>query len=237
MPDGIEQYAIDFLKDNVRTNAFRTGQFKLKSGRPSKYFYNLGDAMNDGQGVLAARDAYVTLMVERMQLLQKHDPDQIFIFGPAYKGIPLGGVIAGGIMEQHGANVRWGYDRKEKKEHGADANEWLVGNLKDGDIVVIADDVMTTSQTKRDAWDGLRVARQGLSHGGIMIALDRQETDTDGGNPIQILANEGIVTGSILRAREVFEYLHNMDIDGTVIVDDTVYGDFQDHQKQFGIEE
>lgn len=230
--------AIDFLTNCVRTGAFRSGDFTLKSGRKSKYFFNLGDGMKDGEGVAATRDAYINQLME-MDFEKKYSDaiESVFLFGPAYKGIPLAGVVALDLYEGYDLNVRWGYDRKELKDHGAGVGKWLVGDLRDGDTVIILDDVITTSATKREAWENLNNARQGLKHGGIVIALDRQEVDADGKSPILNLEKEGIEVSSILLAREVFDYLHNRKIHDKVVVDDEVYADFQKHQEKFGINE
>jgi orotate phosphoribosyltransferase len=231
----MDQYVADFVENAVRTEALTFGDFTLSSGRASRYFFNLGKAMGDGEGIAATRDAYITQLIKKLGFLEANEnTDDVFFFGPAYKGIALAGVVAAGLHEKHGVNVRWGYDRKEVKDHGADAN-WMVGELKDGDHVVIFDDVVTTSETKREAWKKLYDTREGLTHGGVMIALDRQETDKEGNAPIPALEAEGIPVSSIIGARELFDYLHDRKVDGRVLVDDEAYEAFQGHQKEFGV--
>ncbi len=235
----MDTYAVRFLYNCVRTKAFKTGDFKLKSGRPSKYFFNLGDAMMDGMGVSETVNGYAGLLKDT-DFFEKYADcmNSLFFFGPAYKGIPLAGAVVMHLYDMDGINVRWGYDRKEIKDHGADASKWLVGDLRDGDIVVIFDDVITTSATKREAWEKLSAARQGLVHGGIVIGLDRQETDLDGNSPVENLKKEDIDVHTILQARTVFDYLHDNKVegpDGSIVVDDQVYADFQAHQEKYGI--
>jgi len=230
----MKNYVAGFIENCVRTEALKFGDFTLKSGRSSRYFFNLGDAMSDGRGVVSVRDAYIEHLVTEMGFHDRYDPEKLFLFGPAYKGIALAGEVAGRLCELSGANVRWGFDRKEVKDHGPDTG-WMVGNLRDGDTIIIVDDVLTTASTKRQSWKNLQATRDALTHGGVMIALDRQETDLEGNAPIQLLESEGIPVSTILGARELFEYLHNREIEGRVLVDDEAYDAFQEHQKEFGV--
>jgi len=193
--------------------------------------------MGDGMGVSQTGIAYAKHIVETMNLFDTHDPDQVFVFGPAYKGISLSGAIASKLFELYKINVRCGYNRKEVKPHGADAKKWLVGDLRDNDIVLIGDDVLTTADTKVESWNNISVRKKNLTHGGIVVAFNRQETDLQGRSPVKVLEEDGKSVSAILEARTVFDYLHNRDVEGTVLVDDTAYEAFQQHQKEFGIKD
>jgi orotate phosphoribosyltransferase len=137
-----------------------------------------------------------------------------YIHGPAYKGIPLAGAIALQLHRDYQANKRWGYDRKEAKDHGDKAEEWLVGELHDEDRVVIVDDVITTGLTKLQNLETLKQHSQkaNLECIGIVILLDRQEQDTEGNDPVAVLKDNGIQVYSILEIRDVAVLLNEQNL-------------------------
>ena len=225
----MKQYQQDFLLHLLESNAIRFGEFKLKSGRISPYFVNIALAINTGKRASKTAAAYVT---EIMNGAVGTDFD--YIHGPAYKGIPLAVIIAEKLWDVHGIDVRWGYDRKEEKRYGDLADRYIVGDIRDGDSVLMVDDVVVTGRTKIDNWEKLTRYRD-LSPKGILIAVDRQEVDEEENNTAEILTEAGLNVHSILRITEIFDYLLNRTIDGTVYVDDRIKAVFDEYFERYGV--
>ena len=159
----------DFIRAMLQREALLFGDFVLKSGRQSPYFFNLG-AVADGAGHEVVGKAYAN---EVAQLPVQPD----VLFGPAYKGIPIAVSTAVCLTRDHGINVGAAFNRKEAKTHGEGGT--LVGAPMRGRKVVIVDDVVTDGAAKRDAHETITAA--GGEVVGIVLALDRQEPSTDGG--------------------------------------------------------
>ncbi len=201
------------------------GQFKLKSQRTSPYFFNLANLINDGEGLIKVSEAFADVIQEHIGLA-KFD----YIHGPAYKGIPLAAAVAMLIHQKYKVNKRWGYDRKESKDHGVSEEAWLVGELKDNDRVILVDDVITTGYTKIKIIEKLETysRKAKLRVEGVIIFLDRQEKDEEGNNPLTLLEEKGLKVYSILKIREIIEVLK-----GTMI-NNVRYREFQDYFTQYG---
>jgi orotate phosphoribosyltransferase len=140
------------------------------------------------------------------------------------------------LQQKYGIKMRLAYDRKEAKTHGeaTAAADTVVGDLKEGDRVLLIDDVITTGATKVEALEKLNALNKGLKVGGLLILFDREEVDTQGRNPLAVFEEQGIKTFTVLKARELFDYLRNKEINGRVLVTDEIYALFQQHQKEFG---
>jgi orotate phosphoribosyltransferase len=193
------------IQFSIQRNALLFGEFTLKSKRVSPYFFTLSNLINDGAGLSKISEAFAITIKETIGLKGFN-----YIHGPAYKGIPLAGAIAMQLDQKYKANKRWGYDRKEAKDHGVSTEEWLVGELKDGDRIILVDDVITTGLTKLDNLETLQKysKKADLKFEGVFILLDRQEKDPDGNSPVTFLENKGVKVYSILKIREVVEFLN-----------------------------
>jgi orotate phosphoribosyltransferase len=157
-----------FLEDALARDALRFGEFTLKSGRISPYFFNAG-RFDSGAALAALGDAYAqTLLAARL--------DFEVLFGPAYKGIPLATATAVALAAR-GRDAPLAFNRKEIKEHGEGG--LLIGASLAGKRVLIVDDVITAGTAIREAIDIIRGAA-GVPCG-VLIALDRQERSGDGG--------------------------------------------------------
>jgi orotate phosphoribosyltransferase len=134
------------------------------------------------------------------------------------------------IHQKYKVNKRWGYDRKESKDHGVSEEAWLVGELKDNDRVILVDDVITTGYTKIKIIEKLETysRKAKLRVEGVIIFLDRQEKDEEGNNPLTLLEEKGLKVYSILKIREIIEVLK-----GTMI-NNVRYREFQDYFTQYG---
>ncbi len=171
------------------------GDFTLKSGRASPYFFNLGQ-INDGPGLAALGRAYAAALVENDAV-----PD--VVFGPAYKGIPLATTAAIALHAEHGREVGVAYNRKEAKAHGEGG--MLVGAPLDGEVLII-DDVMSAGTAVAEAAGLIRGAGAHLS--GVLVALDRREATNDGRSAVQQMETRlEVPVRSIVTLEDVILYL------------------------------
>lgn len=150
-----------FIDLALRYQALRFGQFTLKSGRLSPYFFNAG-LFADGASLDLLTDCY-------RRALEAHGLAFDQLYGPAYKGIPLAAALAVNY-HQHGRNLPWTYNRKEAKDHGEGGV--LVGAPPRGRIVIV-DDVLSAGTSARESIQALRAA--GAEPVAVAVALDRQE--------------------------------------------------------------
>lgn len=204
-----------FVRLMIEQDVLQFGEFSLKSGRQSPYFFNLGKVA-DAKGLAALGESYA-------QALATADWDYDVLFGPAYKGIPIaaaaGVAIASGASGSGGGNNPGiAYNRKEAKDHGEGGQ--LVGADISGQQVVVIDDVLTAGTAVREALGLIKAAGGKLK--GVLVALDREERVQDGSdNPadgsgvtaIGALSQElNVPVRSIVRLQDVIDYL---DSEGT----------------------
>jgi orotate phosphoribosyltransferase len=191
----MHSYQKNFIEFAIRRNALRFGEFTLKSGRTSPYFFNAG-LFNTGDDLLELSKAYAAAL-ERSEL--NYD----IIFGPAYKGIPLATVTAMALAS-NGINKPFAFNRKEKKDHGEGGN--IVGAPLEGDVLIV-DDVITAGTAIRESMDLIKSA--GARPAGVLIALDRQERGTGERSAIQEVQDTfGIPVVSIIKLDQVLDNLN-----------------------------
>ena len=158
----MRDYQHQFLELALARQALRFGQFTLKSGRTSPYFFNAG-LFNDGQSLATLGRCYAgALLHSRLQF--------DVLFGPAYKGIPLVAATAVAFADAQRRNVPWAFNRKEAKDHGESGV--IVGSPLKGKVVIV-DDVITAGTAVRESIELIRQA--GAEPVGVALALDRQE--------------------------------------------------------------
>jgi orotate phosphoribosyltransferase len=155
-------YQLQFLEMALARQALRFGEFTLKSGRISPYFFNAG-LFNDGQSLAALGRCYAGALLHSQLQFD-------VLFGPAYKGIPLAAATAIAIADSQRRNIPWAFNRKEAKDHGEAGT--IVGSPLQGRIVII-DDVITAGTAIRESIELIREA--GAEAVGVALALDRQE--------------------------------------------------------------
>ncbi|MFA5246608.1 MAG: orotate phosphoribosyltransferase [Candidatus Micrarchaeia archaeon] len=212
----------------IKKQVLRFGDFTLKSGRKSAYFFNAGN-LDDGEVLQAMGDAFALSIYEN-GLLDKFD----VVFGPAYKGIPIATTVARSLYELFRVNKRVLYDRKETKDYGDLKDKLLVGNLKPGDRLLFVDDVITTGGTKFESIEKLRKLGTDFSMAGLVVLFDRQESTLEGKNPLVELENAGLKPYCVLRSRATLEALKSMKIDGQEVLPEGIYERFKEHQKMYG---
>ncbi|MFX0099962.1 MAG: orotate phosphoribosyltransferase [Candidatus Hodarchaeota archaeon] len=172
----------ELIKLLLDQEALLFGDFTLKSGRKSPFYFNMAKAVKSGEGfskisATLAGYIYANFIDSAVPENRRVDPETIFIFGPAYKGIPLAAGVAFSLNDKHKVNVRWGFNRKEVKMHGDKDDRYLMGEIRDGDNVIIIDDVLTTGNTKLEARDHLIEATglKNLNFVGMVALVDRFE--------------------------------------------------------------
>ena len=137
----MEQYKQEFIEFMVDCKALKFGEFTLKSGRKSPFFMNAG-AYVTGSQLMKLGESYAKAIHDT------YGDDFDVLFGPAYKGIPISVVTAVAYSKLYGKEVRYCSDRKEEKDHGADKGSFLGSSLKDGDRVIMIEDVTTSGKSK-----------------------------------------------------------------------------------------
>jgi orotate phosphoribosyltransferase len=191
----MQQYQKDFVDFMLETGALKFGEFTLKSGRISPYFFNAG-LFNQGRHLSQLGQFYA-------QAIEASGIEFDVLFGPAYKGIPLATATAMALNDSFNKNVPYSFNRKEAKTHGEGGN--IVGHPLEGDILII-DDVITAGTAIREAQD--IIAANGATTKGVIVALDRQEKGKGELSAIQeVEQNFGISVASIINLSHLVAYL------------------------------
>lgn len=191
----MQQYQKDFVDFMLETGALKFGEFTLKSGRISPYFFNAG-LFNQGKHLSQLGQFYA-------QAIEASGIEFDVLFGPAYKGIPLATATAMALNDSFNRNVPYSFNRKEAKAHGEGGN--IVGHPLEGDILII-DDVITAGTAIREAQD--IIAANGATTKGVIVALDRQEKGKGELSAIQeVEQNFGISVASIINLSHLITYL------------------------------
>jgi orotate phosphoribosyltransferase len=190
-------YQQDFIDFAIQQEVLRFGEFTLKSGRVSPYFFNAG-LFNTGEALVKLGHCYA-------EAIQRADLDFDVLFGPAYKGIPLAAATASTLASEHQRPTPFAFNRKEAKAHGEGGQ--LVGADLQGKKVLLIDDVITAGTAIREVLPQLKEA--GARVTGVVIALDRQERGQGERSAIQEVEQDlGIPVTSINTLNNIFEYLN-----------------------------
>ncbi len=208
----MEKWRTDCIDFMVRAGAIRFGQFITKSGRQTPYFINTG-SFDTGERLARLGDFYAQAIIDRMA--GRFD----LLFGPAYKGIPL--VVAAGVaLARRGHDYPVLFNRKEAKDHGEGGG--LVGRPpRDGDRVLIVEDVTTAGTSIRETAAILQAAAAGVRLAGLVVLVDRQERGPAGRGALAELRElYGLETFALATIDQVVEHLHNRPVDGQVVLND-----------------
>ena len=227
----MEQYKQEFIEFMVDSDVLKFGEFTLKSGRKSPFFMNAGAYVTGSQ--LKRLGEYYAKAIH-----DKYGDDFDVLFGPAYKGIPLSVVTAIAYSELYGKEVRYCSDRKEEKDHGADKGSFLGSSLKDGDRVIMIEDVTTSGKSMEETVPKVRGAAD-VTIVGLIVSLNRMEVGKGGVTTAQkeIEAKYGFPVASIVSMAEVVEHLHNHEIDGRVVIDDATKAAIDAYYEKYGAKE
>jgi orotate phosphoribosyltransferase len=191
----MQDYQLQFIDLALSRDALRFGNFKLKSGRESPYFFNAG-LFADGASTAALGRHYAGAIM-------RSGVEFDMVFGPAYKGIPLATSLAVALAEHHGRNVPYAFNRKEAKDHGEGGN--VVGTPLRGRVLIV-DDVITAGTAIRESLALIRAA--GAQPVAIALALDRQERGLGNLSAVQeIEAQHGLTCVSVVTLTDLIEAL------------------------------
>lgn len=222
----MESYKQEFIQFMVDSRVLKFGDFTLKSGRKSPFFMNAG-AYVTGTQLMKLGEYYAKAI---------HDcygDDFDVLFGPAYKGIPLSVAATIAYSSLYGKEIRYCSNRKEAKDHG-DAGILLGTPLKDGDRVVVIEDVTTSGKSMEETIPIIR-AQADITIVGLMVSLDRQEKGKGDKCALDEIRDlYGFDTEAIVTMEEVVECLYNKEINGTVLIDDEMKAKIDVYYEQYG---
>ena len=208
----------------VRSNVLTFGDFTTKSGRKTPFFINTGRYRTGDQLNQLARFYSDAIEAENV--------DFDFLFGPAYKGIPLAAAISMELSRRN-KNVAFCFNRKEAKDHGEGGT--LVGHKPaDDERVLIVEDVTTAGTSIRETVPILKAAAN-VKLAGLVVSVDRMEKGTGDVNALTELREEfGMTTFAIVTIVEVANYLRGREVDGSVVVTDDLYEKIQAYRAEYG---
>ena len=212
----MEQYQKDFVDFTLETGVLKFGEFTLKSGRVSPYFFNAG-LFNTGSHLSELGKFYA-------QAIEASDLKFDVLFGPAYKGIPLASAASIALNDSFKRNVPYSFNRKEAKDHGEGGS--IVGHPLEGDILII-DDVITAGTAIHEAQEIIQSS--GATAKGVIVALDRQEKGKGELSAIQEVEKVfGIRVLSIISLTHIIDYLKSNN-------DSKILTQIESYRSQYGI--
>ena len=223
----MEQYKQEFIEFMVDSQVLKFGEFTLKSGRKSPFFMNAG-AYETGTP-LRKLGAYYDKAIH-----DNYGLDFDVLFGPAYKGIPLSVATTMAISELYGKDIRYCSNRKEVKDHG-DTGILLGSKLKDGDKVVIIEDVTTSGKSIEETFPILK-EQADVEIKGLMVSLNRMEIGKGGVKSAldEIQEKYGFPAHAIVTMEEVVERLYNQECQGKIVIDDSIKAAIDSYYEQYG---
>lgn len=222
----MEQYKQEFIEFMVDSCVLKFGDFTLKSGRRSPFFMNAGGYVTGSQ--LRRLGEYYARAIH-----DNYGLDFDVLFGPAYKGIPLAVATTMALSELYGREIRYCSNRKEVKDHG-DTGILLGSSLKDGDRVVIIEDVTTSGKSIEETFPILR-AQADVEIRGLIVSLNRMEKGkTDKSALAEIREKYGFEANAIVSMAEVVEYLYNREYKGNIYINEELKAAIDAYYKQYG---
>mgnify|MGYP001623866668 CR=1 FL=1 len=222
----MEAYKQEFIEFMVESQVLKFGEFTLKSGRKSPFFMNAG-AYVTGTQLRRLGEYYAKAIHDNYGL------DFDVLFGPAYKGIPLSVATTMAISELYGVDIRYCSNRKEVKDHG-DTGILLGSKIKDGDRVVIIEDVTTSGKSIEETFPIIR-AQGDVQIKGLMVSLNRMERGKGTKSALEeIQETYGFPANAIVTMEEVIEYLYNRPCQGKIVIDDTMKAAIDAYYAEYG---
>ena len=224
----MEQYKQEFIEFMLDSDVLKFGDFTLKSGRKSPFFMNAGSYVTGTQ--LRRLGQYYAKAIH-----EQYGLDFDILFGPAYKGIPLGVATAMAISELYGKDVKYCSNRKEAKDHG-DSGILLGSPIQDGDRIVLIEDVTTSGKSIEETFPILN-AQVSIEIKGLMVSLNRMEVCKGGEKCAldEITNLYAFPARAIVSMDEVVEYLYNRECQGRIMIDDTLKTAIDAYYKTYGV--
>lgn len=222
----MESYKQEFIEFMVDSQVLKFGEFILKSGRKSPFFMNAG-AYVTGTQLKRLGEYYAKAIHEH------YGDDFDVLFGPAYKGIPLSVAATIAYSELYGKEIRYCSNRKEVKDHG-DTGILLGSKLKDGDRVVIIEDVTTSGKSIEETFPIIK-AQADVKIKGLMVSLNRMERGKGEKSALEEIKDlYGFDANSIVTMKDVVEYLYNKPYNGNIYIDDIMKAEIDSYYAQYG---
>lgn len=210
----------------VRAGVLTFGDFTTKSGRKTPYFVNTGN-FKTGAQMAALGDLYARTIYEDF------GTDFDALYGPAYKGIPLAAAAAASLYRLYGVDKPYFFNRKEAKDHGEGGS--LIGyKPKDGDRIVIVEDVVTAGTAVRESAELLGSIAD-LKLAALIVSIDRRERGQGSKAALDELEDEfGLKVCPIATVYDVIDKLHGREVDGRVLIDDTMKSKMEAYLAEYG---
>ena len=223
----MEAYKKEFIEFMVESEVLKFGDFTLKSGRKSPFFMNAGAYVTGSQ--LSRLGEYYAKAIH-----DHYGTDFDVLFGPAYKGIPLSVATTIAFSRLYGKEIRYSSNRKEVKDHG-DTGILLGSKIKDGDRVVIIEDVTTSGKSIQETFPIIQ-AQGDVTILGLMVSLNRMEKglETDKCALDEIREKYGFPANAIVSMADVVECLYNRPCQGRLIIDDKMKEAIDKYYEQYG---
>jgi len=217
MSTTMNQNQQNFLDFAINNNVLKFGDFTLKSGRKSPYFFNFG-LFQTGSSLAKLGDYYAQSIIDS-------NVEFDMIFGPAYKGIPLVSVIAATLYEKHGQDYPYAYNRKEVKDHGEGGS--IIGAPLEGKVLIV-DDLISAGTAIREAAD--IIEGNGATLAGVALSIDRQERGLGNKSAAQEVEEQyGIPVLHVIGLDNVIQYIK------TSVNDDDLLKRIREYRKKYGV--
>lgn len=230
----MQDYKKEFIDFMVESQVLKFGSFTLKSGRQSPFFMNAG-AYITGSQLQKLGQYYAKAIYEN------YGADFDVLFGPAYKGIPLSVATVIAFSQLYGKEIRYCSNRKEAKDHGGDAGLLLGSAIKEGDKIVIIEDVTTSGKSIEETFPIIKAQCPNpdkIEIKGLMVSLNRQERGKGEKSALEEITDlYGFPANAIVTMSEVVEYLYNKPTgkDGKIIIDNKIKQDIDNYYKEYGV--
>ncbi|GKX66790.1 orotate phosphoribosyltransferase [Inconstantimicrobium mannanitabidum] len=222
----METYKKEFIEFMIECGVLTFGDFVTKSGRKTPFFVNTGNYQTGSQ-LSKLGEFYAQAIKENF------GEDYGILFGPAYKGIPLSVTTSIALSNKYNIDVKYCSNRKEVKDHG-DTGILLGSKLKDGDKVLIVEDVTTAGTSIYETMPILK-SQADVEVKGLIISVDRMERGQGEASALtEIREKFGFKTCAIVTMAEVIDYLYNKEVHGKVIINDEIKARIDEYYKQYG---
>ena len=223
----MERYKKEIIEFMIDSNVLKFGDFTLKSGRKSPFFMNAGSYVTGAQ--LKKLGQYYAKAIH-----DNYGDDFDVLFGPAYKGIPLSVATVVAFDELYGKEIRYCSNRKEIKDHG-DVGILLGSPIKDGDKVVIIEDVTTSGKSIEETFPIIQ-AQGDVKIVGLMVSLNRLERGKGEKSALEEIKEKyGFDANAIVTMAEVVEHLYNKPYQGKIYIDDELKAAIDGYYEQYGV--
>ena len=222
----MEDYKKEFIEFMIDCEVLKFGDFVTKSGRKTPFFVNTGFYRTGAQ--LRRLGQYYARAIK-----ETFGTDFNVLFGPAYKGIPLTVAATMSISEMYDADIRYCSNRKEVKDHG-DKGILLGSPIKDGDKVVIIEDVTTSGKSIEETFPIIK-AQGDVEIKGLIVSLNRMERGKGTKSALDEIKDlYGFPTAAIVSMADVTECLYNKECNGQVVIDDKIKAALDAYYEQYG---